>query len=78
MTKDPLKDITDQVLVRSLRSHVCPACRGLKRAWNTLCPGCYRSLPYGLRMDLYNRLGQGYREAIQAAFARLEKTVFFV
>lgn len=73
----PGEEITDKVLVWSLRSNLCPACKGLKRAHNTLCPPCYRSLPYGLRNALYDRLGQGYREAIQAALAHLKKSVFY-
>jgi hypothetical protein len=74
----PGEEISDHALVRSLRSHVCPACKGAKRAWITLCPACYRSIPYGLRQALYNKLGHGYREAIQAAFACLKKTAFYV
>jgi len=72
----PGEEITDKVLVWSLRSNLCPACKGLKRAHNTLCPPCYRSLPYGLRNALYDRLGQGIARPSRRRLLTLKRACF--
>lgn len=69
-------DITTADLLASLAGTTCPACARLKRAKQTVCRGCYNLLPIAERNDLYNPLGGGYLEAVQAAMKRLKATKF--
>lgn len=54
-------------LVRSLMSEQCPCCKGPKIKRNTFCQRCYFNLGRGLRNALYQRVGEGYEEAFEAA-----------
>lgn len=71
-----LSEATDRDLVESLRSTVCPACGRTKKTRQTLCLSDYRRLPHGQRVALYDLLGDGYREAIGAAFVTLKVSEF--
>ena len=57
-------ELTDLVLVSSLRSTCCPACGASKGRAKTLCVRDYRRLPQLMRQSLYARVGHGYREAV--------------
>jgi len=61
-----------KALIASLASDLCPACSRAKRPRNTLCYGCYRSLPQPLRTALYNRVNNGYEQAFNDAMLSLE------
>lgn len=75
----PLSDtLTDRELVTSLSSDVCPACGATKVAGQTLCRREYRKLARDEQLALYDRLGNGYREAVLAAMATLGKTEFLL
>jgi hypothetical protein len=54
-------------LLASLSSTVCPACGQLKGSRMTLCRQHYYALPNPMRKALYNRVGEGYEEALAAA-----------
>lgn len=71
-----IHETDDKGLVESLRSGLCPACLEPKKAGHTFCRLCYIALPARARYRLYDRLGQGYREAVIAAMELLGKTVF--
>jgi hypothetical protein len=58
--------------VQSLRSTLCPACGGKKKARQTLCFSDYRALPKELRDRLFDRLGSGYEQAVANALEFLE------
>jgi predicted amidophosphoribosyltransferase len=64
-------------LKSSLMGDLCPICGKSKRPAQTLCPHCYSKLPLTLRRKLYDRIGQGYEQAIEAAMKHL-KTEFFI
>jgi hypothetical protein len=70
-TQKSLTDVTDRELCTSLAGDVCPACGGFKKPHHTLCGAEYFKLPNAMRKALYNRLGEGYREAIDAALRKL-------
>lgn len=59
--------MTDHELLVSLQSPLCPACGGKKKPAQTLCGDCYHALPRHRQQRLYDRLGQGYAEAVHAA-----------
>ena len=48
-------------------------CHGVKRPNNGFCPACYFSLPYSMRRALWQRFGEGYEAAHQAAREWLEQ-----
>lgn len=73
-----LDEIDDADLIRSLSSLRCPACGGPKERAHTLCGRDYFRLPGQARRDLYRRVGEGYREAVLAAFGLLKKTEFLM
>jgi hypothetical protein len=58
-------------LVRELRGEVC-RCGERKTPMQTFCKGCYFALPRLLRQRLYDRVGEGYEEAYQAAAGWLD------
>ena len=58
-------------LVQSLRSDVCLACGKMKKPGQTLCNREYRKLPFRMKAALYDRLGSGYKEAVEAALDHL-------
>lgn len=62
--------------IRSLRSPICPACVGEKKPYKTLCGGCYHALPRNVARALYQRVGEGYEQAVAAAFRSLNCTRF--
>lgn len=66
--------MTDRQLIDSLCSNLCPACGRGKNARMTLCGGCYHGLPRELQKALYNRLGEGYSEAVDQALRMLGVT----
>lgn len=74
----PIDQIDDRALVTSLRSDLCPACGGTKKPAQTLCRLCYIALPRRKRLALYDRLGEGYQEAVTAALDELGKAEFIV
>lgn len=60
-----------RTLLASLRSTLCPCCGGGKSERRTLCGTCYYVLPKRERTALYNLLGDGYAEAVEAALKLL-------
>jgi len=60
-----------QELVHSLGGTLCPACGRRKASAQTFCRRCYFALPSGLRRPLYDRLGNGYEQAVAAALDAL-------
>lgn len=60
--------------LRSLFSTLCPACGKSKVARQTLCRADFMKLPAGQRKHLYDGTGEGYEEAIEAAFKSLGVT----
>lgn len=74
----PVRSLTDRHLIDSLRGGRCPACAGPKLRSHTLCIGDYKRLPPHMKRALYNRLGDGYREAVWEAFAFLKQEKFFL
>lgn len=71
MTTYTTNQPTRAQLVQSLRGAECPACGKLKRGGHTLCRHCYQALPAKLRQRLYQRLGDGYEQAFDAALRHL-------
>lgn len=65
-------------LIRSLQSDTYPICGGMKRSAQTMFPKDYRKLPAILKRDLYNRIGEGYEQAVQKAMASLGVEEFIV
>jgi tRNA(Ile2) C34 agmatinyltransferase TiaS len=63
-------------LVNSLRSDTCPACGGYKRGAISVCPKCWRGLPKAKQQRMYDRIGEGYQEAMIAALRHLGVTRF--
>lgn len=63
----PILQTTTADLVQSLRMCVCPACNAAKKPAQTFCGHCYRKLPRDMRQSLYQRVGQGYEDAVRAA-----------
>jgi hypothetical protein len=62
-----------KTLIDSLRSKICPACGGAKKPRNTFCSNCYLTLPKPMRVHLYDRVGDGYEEAVTAACDKLKE-----
>lgn len=67
----PRTPLSDRQIVASLRSAVCPACGRVKKTAQSLCYSCYQRLSPAQRVALYDDLGNGYDDAIEAAFDRL-------
>lgn len=63
--------LSDAQLVASLRATLCPACGGSKKSRHTVCGRCYGRLSPTQRLALYDELGGGYAEAVEAALDRL-------
>lgn len=73
----PVKfNVTTLDLLASLRSETCPACGSHKQSRHTLCGTCYRELPQPKRQALYDVVGQGYEQAVEAALIHLSAPVF--
>lgn len=56
----------DVLAVKELGSEEC-YCGAKKRSMQTFCRAEYYALPVEMRMALYNRIGNGYKEAYQDA-----------
>lgn len=65
-------------LIRSLRSDTCPACGRTKTTAQTFCRSDYFALPEAKRKALYNPLGSGYAEAVEAAMKHLKRENFIL
>jgi hypothetical protein len=72
----PLESLTPQLVVASLRSPLCPSCAGPKKPGQTLCYKEYRRLPHALQNALYDRVGDGYEQALHTALAHLKAQTF--
>ncbi len=57
--------------IRSLNSTLCPACGARKQRSRTLCSPCYHGLPQALRRALWDRVGDGYEQAVASALRHL-------
>lgn len=71
------EDLDVRTLVNSLRCCTCPACRRIKKPAQTLCGACYKKLPAPKRRALYNRVGEGYEQAVADAFNTLGVAEFY-
>lgn len=58
-------------LIKELMGTVCH-CGKTKHAEHTFCGKCYFSLPRNMRKAIYNRIGNGYEEAYEAATVHLD------
>lgn len=58
-------------LVAELAGTEC-RCGETKKAKQTFCRKCFFKLPRDLRNALYQRIGQGYEQAYQAAVEKIE------
>lgn len=63
---------TQQQLVNELAGETC-RCGKRKQRRQTFCKGCYFFLPRPMRKALYNRIGEGYETAYQAAADYLDQ-----
>jgi len=59
---------------KMLMSDECYCGRSKKRSYS-FCFNCYQSLPNNMQKDLYQRMGDGYEEAYEAAVEYLEREV---
>ena len=66
-------ELTDQRLVESLKSTICPVCGAGKGRMKSLCYKHFMGLDVQTRQSLYNRLGEGYAEAMAAALRFYQK-----
>jgi len=57
-----------------LDSNGC-ACGDTKKPGKAFCRRCYKELPYRMQEALYNRIGQGFEEAYEAAVKWLQENV---
>lgn len=62
--------------VESLRSTICPHCGKLKKVGQTLCYRAYIKLPQAMKGALYDRLGEGYEQAVAEALNYLGVKTF--
>lgn len=53
--------------IKELRSDTCLVCYNQKKPGYSFCYRCYFNLPEYMRKDLYQRIGDGYEEAFEAA-----------
>jgi len=58
--------------LHELMSHTC-ACGRPKRGNQSFCPACYGILPVDIKRDLYDLIGQGYEEAVDAGIKFLRE-----
>ncbi len=65
-------------LVSSLRSVVCPFCGNEKKSGQTLCYRDYKRLTSRMKHALYDRLGDGYEEAVAGAMQTLKINLFIM
>lgn len=69
MTERPIQEI--KTLGRSLRSNLCPACGGRKRARQSFCRTCFGHLTPTTKAGLYQRFGEGYEDEFDRALDEL-------
>ena len=62
----PMPDRNKDFYFEELMSDGC-ACGRPKKSKYSFCYGCYMSLPGDMRRDLYQKIGDGYEEAYEAA-----------
>ena len=67
--------ITTEQLIASLRCATCPACGRRKKERQSFCRECYFDLSRPQREALYDGVGDGYEEAMQAALEALDVDV---
>ena len=65
-------------LIRSLRSQVCPVCGYFKKSGISMCHFDYKRLSKSRQLALYDRIGEGYEEAIAEAFKALDAPHFIL
>jgi hypothetical protein len=70
------EQLNTRMLVTSLRGTVCPACGGPKNPNQTMCRREYFRLPQTMRKAIYNRIGDGYEDALVEALNYLGVTEF--
>ena len=58
--------------LQQLRSEEC-ACGKWTKVKMSFCARCYFSLPRDMQRDLYQRMGNGYEEAVDAAVSYLKE-----
>lgn len=61
--------------VEELFSAVCKGCGGKKKPERSFCFKCFKSLPGDLQRALYQRVGEGYEEAVTRAHGLLGTTI---
>ena len=61
--------------VQSLRSEEC-LCGRKKKSGMTFCYICYKSLSRDMQKKLYQRMGDGYEDAVDAACIHLQQEVW--
>jgi len=57
--------------LQELRSDAC-ACGKPKKPDYSFCYSCYMKLPFSMRQDLYQEIGNGYEAAYEAAIKWLD------
>ena len=62
------------ILMRSLRCTICPACGQSKRSRRSFCFSCFIRLPRKFQQWLYSRFNEGYAESVSEALAVLHVT----
>lgn len=70
-SKLPGKQADRKFYLDMLRSDEC-LCERSKQPGRTFCYRCYKALPHDMQKDLYQRMGAGYEEAVEAACAWLQ------
>jgi hypothetical protein len=71
-----LADLTPRRVITSLRSDTCPSCGGHKGPGKSFWLKEYRKLPQPIRTALYDRVGEGYEDALIKAFDYLQTQTF--
>lgn len=67
MSKDETK-----FYIQELRGEEC-ACGAWKKSGFAFCFACYHALPFDIRDELWNRMGDGYEEAYDIAIKWLKE-----
>jgi hypothetical protein len=57
----------DEIWDDFTKSTRCSACGGIKKTMNAFCRSCYYRLPVTMRQALWQRFGEGFEEAFEAA-----------
>jgi hypothetical protein len=72
----PIQLPDSRALIASLSSDFCPICQGHKQPNQTMCRRDYHRLPAAIKRALYDRIGEGYEQAVERAMLALHTTVF--